>query len=249
MLLHATAFVVNSHRLVHLHNLCASNDRDVVLLTADDEHTTDLSYDFDLSTLVDAYDISVDANSDDHLSGASNPDASGSDDSDADEDGADAAGDDRRKRCRLFDDPDLVRFFGRLRREYYHLSTFHGKPSGCLMYDLAHAMRKNTNKLLWLACVALADQFIHDRITKERYQATVIELEQHINGSGNLDLSSAGNVVTLKYDTKIRAPEASRITYEDDPRLMLLWEWSLFDSYNTPSTPRPTVLTPGISIG
>ncbi|KAL5674649.1 hypothetical protein ACJX0J_018955, partial [Zea mays] len=233
VLLHATAFVVNSHRLVHLHNLCASNDRDVVLLTADDEHTTDLSYDFDLSTLVDAYDISVDANSDDHLSGASNPDASGSDDSDADEDGADAAGDDRRKRCRLFDDPDLVRFFGRLRREYYHLSTFHGKPSGCLMYDLAHAMRKNTNKLLWLACVALADQFIHDRITKERYQATVIELEQHINGSGNLDLSSAGNVVTLKYDTKIRAPEASRITYEDDPRLMLLWEWSLSGYHNS----------------
>ncbi|PVH33504.1 hypothetical protein PAHAL_8G014900 [Panicum hallii] len=98
------------------------------------------------------------------------------------------------------------------------------------MYDLAHALRKNTNELLWLACVALTDQFVHDRITNERYQAAVMELEQHINGSGNLDPSGVGSVVTLKDGTKIRAPETSRIAYEDEPRLMLLREWSLFDS-------------------
>ncbi|KAF8644058.1 hypothetical protein HU200_066569 [Digitaria exilis] len=57
-----------------------------------------------------------------------------------------------------------------------------------------------------------------------------MELEQHINGSGNLDLSGVGSVVTLKDGTKIRAPETSRIAYEDEPRLMLLREWSLFDS-------------------
>ncbi|RLN34558.1 hypothetical protein C2845_PM03G10340 [Panicum miliaceum] len=117
-----------------------------------------------------------------------------------------------------------------LRREYYRLGTFHGKPSGCLMYDLAHALRKNTNELLWLACVALTDQFVHDRITNERYQAAVMELEQHINGSGNLDPSGFGSVLTLKDGTKIRASKTSRIAYEDEPRLMLLREWSLFDS-------------------
>ncbi|EEE51566.1 hypothetical protein OsJ_32793 [Oryza sativa Japonica Group] len=147
----ATAFVVDSHRPIHLHNLSAANDR-------------------------------------------------------------------------------VVRLFGKLRREYYRLGTFHGKPSGCLMYELAHALRKNTNELLWLACVSLTDQFVHERITNERYQAAVMELEQHINGSGNLDPSGVGAVVTLKDGTKIRAPEASRIAYEDEPRLMLLREWSLFDS-------------------
>ncbi|XP_066357107.1 cell division control protein 45 homolog [Miscanthus floridulus] len=229
----ATAFVVDSHRPAHLHNLCARNDRVVVLFTADDEHTADLSYDFDLSALADASDLAAGAHADDHLRGGPNSD---SEDSDADEDDDAAAGGGRRKRRRLSDDDvdgpdaDPVRLFDRLRREYYRLGTFHGKPSGCLMYDLAHAMRKNTNELLWLACVALTDQFVHDRITNERYQAAVMELEQHINGSGNLDPSGAGSVVTLKDGTKIRAPEASRIAYEDEPRLMLLREWSLFDS-------------------
>jgi cell division control protein 45 len=234
----ATAFVVDSHRPVHLHNLCARNDRVVVIFTADDEHTADLSYDFDLSALADASDLAADANADDHLRGAPDSDASDSEDSDADEDddaNPGGGGGRRRKRRRLSDDDgdgpdDPVRLFGRLRREYYRLGTFHGKPSGCLMYDLAHAMRKNTNELLWLACVALTDQFVHDRITNERYQAAVMELEQHINGSGNLDPSGASSVVTLKDGTKIRAPEASRIAYEDEPRLMLLREWSLFDS-------------------
>ncbi|KAF8706419.1 hypothetical protein HU200_030688 [Digitaria exilis] len=229
----ATAFVVDSHRPVHLHNLCARNDRVVVLFTADDEQTADLSYDFDLSALADASDLDAEGDADDHLRVTG--DASDSDASDSDSDDDDGGGGGRRKRRRLSDDADAeggdpVRLFARLRREYYRLGTFHGKPSGCLMYELAHALRKNTNELLWLACVALTDQFVHDRITNERYQAAVMELEQHINGSGNLDLSGVGSVVTLKDGTKIRAPETSRIAYEDEPRLMLLREWSLFDS-------------------
>ncbi|WVZ88184.1 hypothetical protein U9M48_034731 [Paspalum notatum var. saurae] len=227
----ATAFVVDSHRPVHLHNLCARNHRVVVLFTADDERAADLSYDFDLSALADASDLDAAADDDDHLRAV---DASDNDsDSDSDSDSDAEGGGRRSKRRRLSGDADAeggdpARLFGRLRREYYRLGTFHGKPSGCLMYELADALRRGTNELLWLACVALTDQFVHDRITNERYQAAVMELEQHVNGSGNLGASSA--VVTLKDGTKIRAPEASRIAYEDEPRLMLLREWSLFDS-------------------
>ncbi|KAL6640729.1 hypothetical protein ACP70R_021852 [Stipagrostis hirtigluma subsp. patula] len=225
----ATAFVVDSHRPVHLHNLSAANHRVVVLFTADDEHTADLSYDFDVSSLADASDLAAEGDADDHLRDFPDEDEdSDASDSDSDDEGG------RRKRRRLSDeaeaDGDPVRLFGKLRREYYRLGTFHGKPSGCLMYELAHALRKNTNELLWLACVSLTDQFVHERITNERYQAAVMELEQHINGSGNLDPSGVGSVVTLKDGTKIRAPETSRIAYEDEPRLMLLREWSLFDS-------------------
>ncbi|XP_062204230.1 uncharacterized protein LOC133906368 [Phragmites australis] len=225
----ATAFVVDSHRPVHLHNLCAANDRVVVLFTADDEHTADLSYDFDVSSLADASDLAAEGDADDYLRVPDEDEDSDASDSDSDaEDGG------RRKRRRLSDDAetdgDPVGLFGKLRRAYYRLGTFHGKPSGCLMYELAHAMRKNTNELLWLACVSLTDQFVHERITNERYQAAVMELEQYINGSGNLDPSGVGSVVTLKDGTKIRAPETSRIAYEDEPRLMLLREWSLFDS-------------------
>ncbi|CAL5340675.1 unnamed protein product [Camellia sinensis] len=89
------------------------------------------------------------------------------------------------------------------------------------MYDLCHSLRKNTNELLWLACVALTDQFVHERLTNERYQAGVMELEQHVNSSGNLDVVTT---VTLNDGTKVLAPDSSRIAYEDEPKLMLLQE-------------------------
>ncbi|KAE8779716.1 Cell division control 45-like protein [Hordeum vulgare] len=50
----STAFVVDSHRPVHLHNLAAANNRVVMLFSTDDEHTADLSYDFDVSALANA---------------------------------------------------------------------------------------------------------------------------------------------------------------------------------------------------
>ncbi|XP_020187916.1 cell division control protein 45 homolog [Aegilops tauschii subsp. strangulata] len=225
----STAFVVDSHRPVNLRNLAAGNDRVIVLFTADDERAADLSYDFDASSLADASDLTAEGDADDDHLRASEEEESDTSDYDSGAEGG------RRKRRWASDDAeadgdDPVRLFGRLRREYYRLGTFHGKPSGCLMYDLAHALRRNTNELLWLACVSLTDQFVHERITNERYQDAGMELEQHINGSGNLDPSGVGSVVTLKDGTRIRAPETSRIAYEDEPRLMLLREWTLFDS-------------------
>ncbi|KAJ8899381.1 hypothetical protein K2173_018355 [Erythroxylum novogranatense] len=212
-------FVVDSHRPIHLHNLSEHNENVIVLYTRDDENQADLSYDFDISALANASGL----NSDD--------DGGESDESYEDEDSESEAedGDGSRKRRRVSNEKDdePVHLFKKLKREYYHMGTFHGKPSGCLMYELSHLLRKNTNELLWLACVSLTDQFVHERLTDERYQAGVMELEQHINSLGNLE---AVTMVTLKDGTKIRAPESSRIAYEDEPRLMLLREWNLFDS-------------------
>lgn len=215
----ARVFVVDSHRPIHLHNLSDQNDRVVVLYTQDDEHQADLAYDFDVSALASASDL----NSDDEVDELDSEDENDSD-SEEEEDGS---GSRKRRKVSGENEEDPVQLFGKLKKEYYHMGTFHGKPSGCLMYDLSHSLRKNTNELLWLACVSLTDQFVHERLTDERYQAGVMELEQHINSSGNLE---AVNSVTLKDGTKIRAPNASRIAYEDEPRLMLLQEWNLFDS-------------------
>ncbi|KAL4558378.1 hypothetical protein LXL04_036577 [Taraxacum kok-saghyz] len=197
-----------------LHNLSHQNDRVVVLYTGDDENQGDLSYDFDVSALAAASDLNNDDEDD--------SDSDDENESDGDEDG-------NRKKRRLSEDgeTDPLKLFRKLKKEYYHMGTFHGKPSGCLMYELSHYLRKNTNDLLWLACVSLTDQFVHERLTNERYQAGVMELKQHINSSGNLDTLTS---VTLKDGTKVCAPDASRITYEDEPRLMLLQEWNLFDS-------------------
>ena len=167
-------FVIDSHRPIHLHNLSSENDRVIVLYTSEDEQQADLAYDFDVSALANASDL----NSDDELDEDSG--------SDSDEDSESEDEGENRKRRRLSDEneSDPVRLFGKLKKEYYKLGTFHGRPSGCLMFELAHSLRKNTNELLWLACVALTDQFVHERLTNERYQAGVMELEQHINSSG-----------------------------------------------------------------
>ncbi|KAF5451493.1 hypothetical protein F2P56_026599 [Juglans regia] len=213
-------FVVDSHRPIHLHNLSDQNDRVVVLFTQDDEHQTDLAYDFDVSALANASDLNSDDEADEELN------SEDENNSESDEE-VDGSGSRKRRRVSEENKDDPVQVFCKLKREYYYTGTFHGKPSGCLMYDLSHSLRKNTNELLWLACVSLTDQFVHERLTDERYQAGVMELEQHINSSGNLD---AVTLVTLKDGTKIRAPNVSRIAYEDEPRLMLLQEWTLFDS-------------------
>ncbi|KAK3017069.1 hypothetical protein RJ639_007000 [Escallonia herrerae] len=218
----ARVFVVDSHRPIHLHNLNDQNDRVIVLYARDDEHQADLAYDFDVSALANASDL----NSEDEIEEDSDSD---DDEKEDESEGEEEEGGGTRKRRRVGEESetDPVKLFRKLKKEYYYMGTFHGKPSGCLMYDLCHSLRKNTNELLWLACVALTDQFVHERLTTERYQAGVMELEQHINSSGNLDTVTS---VTLKDGTKVSAPDSSRIAYEDEPRLMLLQEWNLFDS-------------------
>ncbi|KAG5002292.1 hypothetical protein AAZX31_08G339500 [Glycine max] len=218
----ARVFVVDSHRPIHLRNLSDQNDAVVVLFTKEDEGQSDLAYDFDLTTLANAA-TTVDSDSDSESESES--------DSDSDS-GSERTGSRKRRKKNPQDDDDgddedPIKLYRKLKKGYYKLGTFHGKPSGCLMYELADKLRKNTNELLWIACISLTDQFVHERLSDERYHDGVMELEQHINSSGNLDAVTS---VTLKDGTKIRAPNSLRITYEDQPRLMLLQEWSLFDS-------------------
>ncbi|KAI4326375.1 hypothetical protein MLD38_031697 [Melastoma candidum] len=222
-------FVVDSHRPIHLRNLSKGNNRVVVLYSKDDERLADLAYDFDVSVLADASPLDGE---EDGFWDPGNGNEDGEDDDEEGSEGEDEGIGGRRKRRRVSDEEggegdDPIKLFRKLKKEYYRVGTFHGKPSGCLMYELSHLLRKNTNELLWLACISLTDQFVHERLTDERYRAGVMELEQHINGAGNLDAVTS---VTLKDGTKIRAPDSSRIAYEDEPRLMLLQEWNLFDS-------------------
>lgn len=79
----STAFVVDSHRPVHLHNLAAANDRVVVLFSTDDEHTADLSYDFDVSALANASDLTADGDADEHLRVSEEDEDSDASDSDS----------------------------------------------------------------------------------------------------------------------------------------------------------------------
>nr|KJB10914.1 hypothetical protein B456_001G232100 [Gossypium raimondii] len=200
------------HRPIHLHNLSDQNDQVVVLYTNDDERLADLAYDFEVMELANAsyclQNSELDGEEDE-----------GSESDDEDEEVEGRARDGFWKRRRLSSEGEEEpppRHFKKLKREYYRMGTFHGKPSGCLM--------KNTNELLWLACVSLTDQFVHERLTDVKYEAGVMEPQQQFRESGCV------TSVTLKDGTKVRAPDSSRIAYEEEPRLMLLREWNLFDS-------------------
>jgi len=227
---YATIFVIDSHRPIHLHNLSDQNDSVVVLFTHEDEKQADLAYHFD-------FPLTALANASTTIDSESESDDESASESDSDSDSESSKKSRKRKRNSNSQDgdgdgeeeerQDPVKMYRKMKKEYYLLGTFHGKPSGCLMYELAHFLRRNTDELLWLACLALTDQFVHERLSDERYSDGVMELEQYINSSGNLD---AVNSVTLKDGTKIRAPNSSRIAYEDEPKLMLLQEWNLFDS-------------------
>ncbi|MBA0832155.1 hypothetical protein Goarm_016562 [Gossypium armourianum] len=220
-------FVVDSHRPIHLHNLSEQNDQVVVIYTNDDERLADLAYDFEVMELANAsyclHNSELDSEEDEYSESEDEDEANGDEEEGGSRDGFSK----RRRMSSEGEEEPAARRFKKFRRDYYRMGTFHGKPSGCLMYDLSRSLRKNTNELLWLACVSLADQFVHERLTDERYEAGVMELQQHINSLGNLDVVTS---VTLKDGTKVRAPDSSRIAYEEEPRLMLLREWNLFDS-------------------
>lgn len=108
--------------------------------------------------------IIFDVSAMDNASNLNNDDEIG-EDSDKDDESKNVVDEGSIKCRRLLEELTLdpVKLYEKLKTEYYKLETFNGKLFGCLMFDLAHSLRKNTNELLWLACVSLTDQFVHDR--------------------------------------------------------------------------------------
>ncbi|XLT68489.1 hypothetical protein S245_025650, partial [Arachis hypogaea] len=171
----ARVFVVDSHRRIHLNNISQENESVVVLFTNEDEKIADLVYSFDitLAELANASYMCREGNEVEESEEDSDElDEEDSENSDNDEDEQGS----RRKRRRV-SDSDPVQLFKNQVKKYYKLGTFHGKPSGCLMYELADSLRKNTNEVLWLSCVSLTDQFVHERLSDESYRDGVAELE------------------------------------------------------------------------
>ncbi|OAE23365.1 hypothetical protein AXG93_1660s1240 [Marchantia polymorpha subsp. ruderalis] len=214
---HVKIFVVDSHRPIHLLNLSRLNTQVTVLYTGEDENQADMYYGFDIEELADYPDLGSDLDESDE-------------ESDEDDDDEDTERRRNRRRRTQEADESEDREVVRLRKNkaaYYGKGSFHGIASGYLMHEMSHASHKNNNENLWMACVALTDQFVHERISNERYLSNFMTLEQHIRSAGHLDVAATA---TLKDGTKVRVPDVMRIKVDEEPRLMLLREWTLFDS-------------------
>mmetsp|Transcript_32116 Transcript_32116/g.102290 ORF Transcript_32116/g.102290 Transcript_32116/m.102290 type:complete len:597 (+) Transcript_32116:270-2060(+) len=117
----------------------------------------------------------------------------------------------------------------RARFEYYNRGAYFGKAAGCLMYDIGHQLSKDGGEALWLAIVSLTDQYVHQRVTQERYTAGVFELEQRVNAL-NSSTGEGESTVQLEGGAEVKLDEHMRIKAEEEFRFMLLRHWSLYEA-------------------
>ncbi|CAI7877800.1 unnamed protein product, partial [Closterium sp. NIES-53] len=134
----------------------------------------------------------------------------------------------------------------RVRLEYYNRGSFFGQPSGCVVFEMAHGMRRDTSEHLWLACVSITDQFVHSRLAPEHYTAGCLDLEEKVTTAAAME---APRTAVMEDGVSVKLPDMGRIQFQHELRLMCLPRWNLFDSllYSSyPATKLKTWTEPGL---
>lgn len=223
--------VLDSHRPIHLANSAESNTSVVVLHDERDGEPGAGSIDAGV----------LHEDSDGELSESDDEEESDLDEDDAsdEEDDEDAGGARKRQRTdaaggRRYpgrDDAKARRMERRrARAAYYARGTFFGRAAGCMVYDIAYELQKDSfdqHTPLWMSIVSLTDQYVHQRLTHESYTATVMELAQRVGAAPGAD---APEMVSLDDGTLVKAFQDRRIEYSEEYRFMLLRHWSLYDA-------------------
>ncbi|XP_044260178.1 cell division control protein 45 homolog [Tribolium madens] len=99
----------------------------------------------------------------------------------------------------------------------YSQYTYYNKASAIAMFKLAWFLNKDDKDLLWLAIVAITEQFLLGKIENTQYVLAVGELQAHSNRLKNRSSDSDG-LTSLK------------ITYEKDLKLVLYRHWTVEES-------------------
>ena len=87
---------------------------------------------------------------------------------------------------------------------YYSRGSFFGQAAGWTIYNLAHQLARETNELLWWAIVALTDQHLHQRITKEMYDLGVSAMNTEIVSKQGTMTTEDGMELRIAADSSIR---------------------------------------------
>jgi cell division control protein 45 len=119
----------------------------------------------------------------------------------------------------------------RFKSELEQGGHFFGISTAGMFYELARQLNRETSSLLWLWAVGLADQLIHGRIERSRYEAQIQELTPFVI---KYNPSPFYNFLVLEDDGKQRPTEhldVGTLCIDDhELRLMLLRHWTLYDS-------------------
>lgn len=116
------------------------------------------------------------------------------------------------------------------RAAYYQTGMYYGKPTACILYDLAYHLRQETSYFLWLAIVGLTDHLVHNKIVPGRYEQLCLQYENYVAKGGHMDEQE--DPMDDNKDAEIGGglKPACRIAREDDYRFGLVREWSLWDA-------------------
>ena len=129
----------------------------------------------------------------------------------------------RSKRSRLAESASAKR------AAYYQSGMYHGKPTSCVLYDLAFHLRQETSYFLWLAIVGLTDHLVHNKIPHTRYEQLCLQYENYVAKGGHMD-DPDGDLEDDGAETGAISKPVCRIAREDDYRFGLVREWSLWDA-------------------
>lgn len=119
----------------------------------------------------------------------------------------------------------------RFKSELEEGGHYFGMSTAGMFYELARQLNRETSNLLWLWAVGLADQLIHGKVERTRYEAQIQELTPFVI---RYNPSPFYNFHVLEEDGKERPTEhldIGTLCIDDhELRLMLLRHWTLYDS-------------------
>ena len=128
----------------------------------------------------------------------------------------------QRRRERKFRDNQRI--------AYYRQGVYFGKPSACVMYDIAYYLQQDSSYLLWLALVGLTDHLVHSRLDPSKYEQYRLFYEDYLAQKGHLDEAVAVDPVDGETGTGSPPARTCRIAPLDDYRFGLLREWTLWEA-------------------
>ena len=117
------------------------------------------------------------------------------------------------------------------RERYYRRGSFAGRSCGCLLYGLMGTQHiEVTNEQLWMAIVALTDQYVHERIGQEEYNVQMGFLADEVSRVNfSIDDGAYGGARASNEPAGPSKPQ-NVISCNDEFKFMLLNHWSLYDS-------------------
>lgn len=198
---HMVFFICDSHRPVDVHNIY--NQVQIKLLMMEDEQEGIPSFD----------DVFRDEEEEEDEDEESN---------DSEEDGEQPPGKRRRFNAEALERKRELRIWNENRRrillEYTEFSG-HGSSAALLLYELAWKMSKDTNDLLWLAVVAVTEQYINHKVERDVYIESISRLQPHVSRLNHRPENSETFSINCL-----------RILFDQELQLALYRHWSLFDS-------------------